>query len=134
MDSYFVTRRRLKVGLVIAGLCAGAVVGAALTYLGKIVAGAPPATLGNYVWNMVVFGVVSAIVTPIVTWSALRDVPLWRTVLEPLAVGIAGAVIGVFVGSGVALLVLPPVGIGAAILRLNHTHRGKAMERRAVDG
>jgi hypothetical protein len=133
MDSYFVTRRRLKVGLVVAGLCAGAVVGAVLTYLGKIVAGAPPATLGNYVWNMAVFGVVGGVFTPIVTWSALRDVPLWRTVLEPLAIGIAGAVIGVFVG-GVAFLVLPPVGIGAAILRLNHAHRGKAMERRGVDG
>jgi hypothetical protein len=49
-------------------------------------------------------------------------VPLWRTVLEPLAVGVAGAVISVLVGWGVGLLVLPPVGIAAAIIRLNHVH------------
>src|ERR1043166_4182491 len=124
---YFATRRRLKIGLAIAGAVAGAIVGAALAVLGKIVAGAPPATPGNYAWNMTVFGLVGAVLTPVVTWSALRDVPVWRTVTEPLAAGIAGATIGVLAGSGVAFLILTPVGIGAAILRLNYAHRPKEL-------
>ena len=133
MDPYFATRRRLKVGLAIAGLCAGALVGAVLTYVGKIVAGAPPATLGNYEWNMAVFGAMSAVLTPLITWSALRAVPLWRTILEPLAVGVAGAGVGLLIGSGAAFLVLPPLGMAAAVIRLNVVHSDKAAARRALE-
>lgn len=129
MDSYFATRRRLKVGLVIAGAIGGAIIGAALTLLGKIVAGAPPATAANYAWNMAVFGLMGAVVSPVVTWSALRQVPLWRAVVEPLVAGAAGAAVGVLVGSGLALLILTPVGIAAAILRLNYVHREKRLLR-----
>jgi hypothetical protein len=82
MDKYFATRRRLRVGIVIAGAIAGAAIGAALTVLGKIVAGAPPATVANYAWNMSAFAFVGAVITPIVTWSALRDVPRRRTIPE----------------------------------------------------
>ena len=131
MDSYFATRRRLKLGLVIAGAVGGAIIGAALTVLGKIVGGAPPATLANYEWNMATFGVIGAVVSPVVTWSALRRVPLWRAVTEPLVAGVAGAVVGVLVGSGPAFLILTPVGIGAAVLRLNYVHRDKQLPRRA---
>jgi len=52
LKRFFATRRRLKVGLVIAGAVSGAIVGAAITVLGRIVAGAPPATLMNYVINL----------------------------------------------------------------------------------
>ena len=56
LKRFFATRRRLKVGLVIAGAVSGAIVGAAITVLGKIVAGAPPETLVNYVINLCWFG------------------------------------------------------------------------------
>ena len=47
-DRNFAVQRRLAFGLTVAGFAAGAVFGMALTVFGKIVAGAPPATLGNY--------------------------------------------------------------------------------------
>ena len=71
-DPNFTTRRRLKVGLTIAGAVAGAAFGVLLTRLGKLVTGAPPASLGNYAWNAAVFGVVAGVVSPLVSWSALR--------------------------------------------------------------
>jgi hypothetical protein len=87
-------RARLQIGLMVAGAAAGVMAGAALTMLGKIVAGAPPATAANYVWNMAVFGFLAMVVSPLVTWSALRRAPLWRTVAEPLAGALAGAAFG----------------------------------------
>lgn len=134
LTQYFATRRRLKVGLVIAGAFSGAIAGAALTFLGKVAAGAPPATLANYVWNMAAFGLIAAASSPIVTWSALRRVPLWRTVLEPLVGGIAAGTVGVLIGSGSAFLLLTPLGIGAAVLRLRYSHREKQPVMRLHDG
>ena len=127
LNRFFATRRRLKVGLVITGAASGAILGAALTVLGKIVADAPPATLVDYEWNMVVFGLISAVIAPVVTWSALRDVPLWRAVLEPLVVGVAGAALGVIAGSGIAMLLLPPIGIGLAVARLSYSHHDRRL-------
>lgn len=132
LHSYFATRRRLKVGLVVAGAVAGAVTGAALTTIGKIVTGAPPATLANYAWNMTVFGLMGAVLTPAIIWSGLRRVPLWRTVAEPLLAGIAGAAIGVLAGPPIAFLILTPIGIGAAILRLNYAYRDKRSADRTL--
>jgi hypothetical protein len=134
MKRYFATRQRLKVGLVVAGAVAGAVVGVALTVLGKIVAGAPPATMSNYVWNTVAFAMFGALIGPIVTWSALRRVPLWRTVVEPLIAGVAGAAIGVAVGSPALFLALIPVGIGAAAARLGFVYREKRLAYHLKDG
>jgi hypothetical protein len=130
---YFATRRRLKVGLVIAGAIAGALGGAALTVLGKIVAGAPPATVPNYLWNMVSFGLIGAVLGPVITWSALRNVPLWRTVVEPLVAGVAAAGVGVLVGSGTVFLVLAPLGVGAACVRLSHSYRNRTVPQRMLD-
>lgn len=125
LKRFFATRRHLKAGLVIAGLVSGAVVGAAITVLGKIVAGAPPATLSNYLINMCWFGAFGAIIGPVVTWTALRRAPLWRTVLEPLLAGIAGAAIGVALGSTGLFLALIPIGVGAAATRLAFAYREK---------
>jgi hypothetical protein len=125
MRRYFATRRNLKVGLVIAGAVGGAVVGTALTVLGKIVADAPPATLSNYLINIAWLAVFGAVIGPAVTWTALQRVPLWRTVLEPLLAGIAGAAIGVALGSPVLFLALVPIGIGAAATRLGFVYREK---------
>ena len=134
MQQYFATRRRLKWGLVITGIVSGAIVGMALTVLGKIVTEAPPATFPNYVWNMVAFGLFGAIIGPIVTWSALRRVPLWRAMLEPVVAGVAGAAIGVAIGSEALFLALVPVGIIAAVTRLGFVYREKSLAYQLNDG
>lgn len=121
-NPYFATRRWLKVALVVAGIGSGAVFGLVLTVFGKIVAGAPPATAANYLWNAAVFGALGGIVSPVVAWSALRRVPLWRTVAEPLALAVAGGAAGVLVGSAVLFLALPPVGLVAGFIRLSRAY------------
>ncbi len=119
------TRRWLKVGLVVAGALAGAIFGIVLTRIGKIVSGAPPADLANYAWNAMVFGVIAAIVSPVVTWSELRRAPLWRTIVEPLAYAIAGGAAAVVLGVGVLILILPPVGLVFGFIRLKQRYPEK---------
>src|SRR5690606_7151662 len=123
MPSTSAVKARITIGLVVAGATAGAVAGAALTPLGKLVAGAPPATLANYAWNMAAFGMMAAVVSPFVTWSALRRVPLWRTLVEPLVGILAGAGIGVALGSGAAFLLLSVGGMMAGMIRLGYRYR-----------
>ena len=123
------TRRWLKVGLVVAGAVAGAAFGLILTRLGKIVAGAPDATIANYAWNAAVFGVIAGVVSPLVTWSSLRSAPLWRTVAEPLVAAVAGGCAAVVVGVPALILVLPPLGLwlGFANLRRRYPDRQNAL-------
>lgn len=125
-DRNCAAQRRLAFGLAVAGFAAGAVFGGALTVFGKIVAGAPPATLGNYLWNAGVLGGLAALVSPVVSWSALRNVPLWRTVVEPLALAVAGGAIGVLAGSGVLFIALPPVALVAGFFRLSRAYPSTA--------
>jgi len=122
LDPQLATRRRLQTGLVIAGGLAGAIFGIALTKMGKIVAVAPPATIANYAWNAAVFAALAAVVSPMVSWSGLRRVPLWRTVVEPLAVAVAGGAAAVVAGSPLMLLVLPPVGLTLGFLNLRRRY------------
>jgi MFS family permease len=133
LKRFYATRQRLKTGLVVVGLVCGAVVGIAMTILGKIVAGAPPATLSNYLINIAWLAAFGAVIGPVVTWTALRRVPLWRTVVEPLLAGIAGGAIGVALGSGWLFLALVPIGVGAAATRLGYAYREKT-SRRLIDG
>ena len=128
------TRRWITAGLMFGGAVAGAVVGLALTMLGKIVAGAPPADMANYLWNAGVFAAVGAGMAPVVTWSALRRVPLWRTIAEPLLASVIGATIGVALGSGTAFLLLAPLGAAAAVARLAIVHRPKSRPALSRDG
>ena len=123
------TRRWLKVGLVVAGALAGATFGLVLTRLGKIIAGAPPATIANYAWNAAVFGVLAGVVSPLVTWSALRSAPLWLTIAEPLVAAVAGGCAAVVVGVPALILVLPPLGLwlGFANLRRRYPDRQKSL-------
>ncbi len=116
------TRRSLQLGLIITGAVAGAVFGLVLTRLGKIATGAPPATLANYVWNAAVFGVMAAVVSPIITWSVLRRVPLWRTVAEPLVAAVVGGCAAMIVGVPVLILVLPPLGLGLGFANLRRRY------------
>ena len=114
----FATRRWLKFGLAIGGALAGAAFGVVLTRVGKVVAGAEPATVGEYAWNAAVFAVIAGVVSPIVTWSALRRAPLWRTIVEPLGYAVAGGAAVVVIGVPWLLLVLPPVGLTFGFVRL----------------
>jgi predicted transporter len=122
LDSASSTRRWLTLGLTLAGVVAGAVFGVVLTRIGKIVTGAPPATLGNYARNAVVLGVIAGIVSPLVSWTALRRVPLWRTIVEPLAYALAGGAAAVVLGTPVLLLALPPAGLALGFFRLNRRY------------
>jgi hypothetical protein len=122
LDPQFATRRRLKVGLVVAGALAGFLFGLILTRLGKIVAGAPPATVGNYLWNAAVFAILAGVCNPIISWSFLRRVPLWRTLVEPLVWAAAGGAAAVTVGVPALLLLLPPVGIAIGVLNLRRQY------------
>jgi hypothetical protein len=110
-DPHYSTRRWLKLGLAISGAIAGAVFGIVLTRIGKVVAGAPPATLANYAWNAALFGVMAGFVSPIVAWSVLRRVPLWRTIIEPLGLAVAGGCAAVVLGVPALILVGPPAGL-----------------------
>jgi len=115
----------LRVNLLLAAL--GAVVGLLasipITWLGKIVAGAPnPATWANYLWNMQAFGLMGAVFGPVLGWSALRRVPLWRAALEPAAGAVIGALIGSLIGSPVLFLLLAVVGIAGTSWRLNRAY------------
>ena len=116
------TRRFLQLGLVVAGAVSGAVFGLVLTRLGKVVTDAPPATLANYLWNAAVFAALAAIVSPVVTWTELRRVPLWRTVVEPLAAAVAGGCGAVILGVPVLILVLPPLGLALGIANLRRRY------------
>lgn len=116
------TRRFMQIGLVVAGAVAGAVFGLVLTRLGKLATGAPPAPLANYVWNAAVFGALAAVVSPVITWSALRRVPLWRTVAEPLGAAVAGGCGAVILGVPGLLLVLPPLGLGLGFANLRRRY------------
>lgn len=119
LNPYFATRRRIKVGLAVARVAAGVVFGLAITVFGKILAGAPPATLGNYAWNAGLFAVVAGVASPMITWSTLRRAPLWRTVVEPLGLGVLGGAIGLMTGSAALFLTLPPVGVMLGIVHLS---------------
>lgn len=121
--AFLSVRDRLTVGLIAGGFCAGALFGVAMTVFGKIIAGAPPATPLNYLWNAAVFGVAAAVVSPVVTWSALRRVPLWRTVVEPLTFSVVGGVLGVLAASPALFLILPPAGLLLGFARLSRAYR-----------
>ena len=116
------TRRALKLGLVVAGGLAGALFGLALTKFGKLISGAPPATFANYVYNAVFFGVLAAIVSPLVSWWALRRAPLWRTIAEPLGYAVGGGSIALLIGVPVLILILPPLGLALGFYGLHRRY------------
>ncbi len=119
------SRRAFRVNMVLASLGAlcGALAAIPITALGKLLAGAPPATVPNYLWNMGVLATMAAIGSPFLTWSALRRVPLWRAIVEPGIGAVAGGAVAFALGTPIAFLLLMPVGIGVATWRLHHQYR-----------
>jgi len=122
LDPHHSTRRWLALGLTVSGALAGALFGIVLTRIGKIAAGAPPATFANYMWNATVFGVMAGFVSPIVSWSVLQRAPLWRTVVEPLACAIVGGCAAILLGVPVLILVGPPAGLALGFYWLHRRY------------
>ncbi len=115
---------RINIGLAVVGAIVFAVAAIPVTVLGKLATEAPdPATLSNYLINMRAFAVMGALFSPLLTWSALRRVPLWRALSEPALGGVIGATIGTFVGPAVGFLLLAPVGVAIASWRLARSYR-----------
>jgi hypothetical protein len=55
-------------------------------------------------------------------WSALRRVPLWRTIVEPLAIAVAAGAAAVVAGVPLLLLVFPLVGLTLGFLNLRRRY------------
>jgi hypothetical protein len=111
-------------GLLVAfGAIAGGSGAIPLTFLGKLIFGAPAGSLENYVWNVGAFAVLGALFCPVLAWSAMRRVPLWRAISEPAIGAVIGAVGGMLLGSGTAFLGLAAAGIAAATGRLTFAYR-----------
>ncbi|MBP9898234.1 MAG: hypothetical protein KBF28_07680 [Gemmatimonadales bacterium] len=119
------TRATFRINLLLALL--GAVVGALaaipLTWVGKVLSGAPPADLANYLWNMRVFGIMGALFGPMLAWSSLRNVPLWRAALEPTIGALVGAALGMATGSEALFLLGTVAGLALPAWRLNRVYR-----------
>ncbi len=102
---------------------AGALVSIPITWLGKVLGGAPPATTANFIWNMWVLGLFGVVIGPMVMWSALPRVPLWRAVVQPMVACVLGALAGAMLGSGFAFLGFAIAGVVLASWRLNYAYR-----------
>ncbi|MES2307014.1 MAG: hypothetical protein V4558_16045 [Gemmatimonadota bacterium] len=114
---------RINLLLVVLGAVAGALAGIPLTWLGKIISGAPePATLATYLWNARAMAVMGAVFAPLLAWSTMRRVPLWRAALETAAGGLVGAIIGMMLASGGLMLFLAGAGISLSAWRLNRAY------------
>jgi len=113
----------IKLAVCLLSAIAGALVSIPITWLGKVVAAAPPATMANYIWNMWALGLIGAVVGPLVMWSALPRVPLWRAVVQPMVACVLGALAGAMLGSGFAFLGFAIAGVVLASWRLNYAYR-----------
>jgi hypothetical protein len=117
------TPLRINALLVTFGAIAGGIGAIPLTFLGKLLFGAPAGSFENYVWNIGAFALMGALFCPVLAWSAMRRVPLWRAISEPAIGAVIGAVAGMLLGSGVAFLGLAAAGVAAATGRLAFAYR-----------
>jgi len=111
------------------GAIGGALAAVILTILGNILSGAAQAPgMVVYFWNVGVFAVLGAVFSPILAWSLLRRVPLWRAVAEPALGGILGTVIAILVAPSL-FPVIVPLTILASVWRLNRSYREKTPKK-----
>jgi hypothetical protein len=111
----------------------GVIAAVILTILGNILTGAPqPPGRVVYFSNMGVFAVLGAVFSPILAWSMLRRVPLWRAVAEPALGGVLGTVV-TFLVAPTLFLVIVPATILAAAWRLNRAFRDHTPTRPLLD-
>ena len=119
------TRATFRINLILAilGGVVGAIAAIPLTWVGKVVSGAPPADLANYLWNIRAFGIMGAMFGPMLAWSSLRNVPLWRAALEPAIGAVVGAALGMMTGSGGLFVLGTATGLALPAWRLNRVYR-----------
>jgi hypothetical protein len=68
--------------------------------------------------------VLGGVLGPLVAWTALRHVPLWRLLLEPAVGTVPGALIGWSIPHPIGvprLIVFPLIGMAVAALRLRYS-------------
>ncbi|MEI2721605.1 MAG: hypothetical protein V9E87_16020 [Gemmatimonadales bacterium] len=116
---------RINVRLAVLGALVGALAAIPLTSVGKVASGAPPADLANYLWNVRAFGIMGAMFGPMLAWSSLRAVPLWRAALEPAIGAVIGAALGMMTGSGALFLLGAAAGVALPAWRLNRVYRDR---------
>ena len=114
---------RINLLLAVLGAVVGALAAIPLTWVGKVVSGAQPADLANYLWNIRAFGVIGAMFGPLLAWSSLRTVPLWRAALEPAIGAVIGAALCMMTGSGALFVLGTAAGVALPAWRLNRVYR-----------
>ncbi|NOT09444.1 MAG: hypothetical protein HOP28_14735 [Gemmatimonadales bacterium] len=117
-----------KVTLLLAGIgaIAGALAAITLTVFGNILSGASQAPgRAVYWWNMGIFALLGGLFSPILAWSLLRRVPLWRAVAEPALAGVLGTVAAILIAPASFPVAVPAAILGAA-WRLHHAYRDRS--------
>jgi hypothetical protein len=105
----------------------GAVAAVALTFLSNIIAGAPDTPgLVVYRWNIGIFAVMGGVFAPVLAWSMLRRVPLWRTVAEPAVAGVGSTILAALFAPSL-FPVIVPAAIFLSAARLNRAFRQAAL-------
>jgi hypothetical protein len=122
--------RRLQVTGLLAGCGAlvGALTAVGLSFLATVVAQAlTPTGRVEYFYSPTQFAILGAIGTPLLAWSLMRRVPLWRAISEPAIGGIIGTLVALATIPLLQAPLLPalcvPLGILGAALRLRWVHR-----------
>ena len=120
-------RQALLVTGVISGLGAlgGVVAGVVLPPLISRIVGAFPPTPEVYIRNITIMAGFGAVFGPVLAWSMMRYVPLWRTVLEPAIAAVAASIVSALVAPSWFAVMVPSAVILAA-WRLNRGYRGRS--------
>jgi hypothetical protein len=113
------TAWKINAVLVALGAVAGALIAIPLTYVGKLIAGAPAADIANYVWNMRIMAVAGAIFGPPMAWPTMRSAPLWRAFIEPAVGGLVGVVAGYYIAGSLGFFLGGGLGVAGATWRLH---------------
>ena len=123
--SRFAALLRVNLLLALLGAVMGALVAIPFTWIGHIVTQAPwPLTITSYTFNMLPFGIMGACFGPVLAWSALRRVPLWRAALEPALGCLIGGTIGLLLVNAPLMYSLALGGSFLAAWRLRRLYGG----------
>ena len=123
--SRFAALLRVNLLLALLGAVMGALVAIPFTWIGHFVTQAPwPLTITSYTFNMLPFGIMGACFGPVLAWSALRRVPLWRAALEPALGCLIGGTVGLVFVSVPLMYFLALGGSFLAARRLRRKYGG----------
>lgn len=123
--SRFSALLRVNLLLALLGAVMGALVAIPFTWIGHWVTEAPwPLSIDPFIWNMWTFGIMGALFGPVLAWSALRRVPLWRAALEPALGCLIGGTAGLVFASVPLMYFLALGGSYLAAWRLRRRFGG----------